>query len=206
MTMDISGIQARISSIQARIDQMDATTDPSQNQFRNTLAMAQAPSVPSESSLTAPDGDTVRPLNPGDLNITQASPLSPEQLDPIVSTAAQKYGVDPLLVKAVIQTESGGNPTAVSRSGALGLMQLMPSNIADSKVQDPFDPAQNVDAGVSQLSGYLKKYNGNLDSALAAYNAGPGAVEQFHGVPPYRETQQYIKKIRGLLVAGGAPD
>ena len=78
-------------------------------------------------------------------------------------------------------------------------MQLMPSNVAESKVSNPFDPAQNIDAGVAQLSGYLKKYDGNLDQALAAYNAGPGAVEKFHGVPPYTETQNYIKKINGLL-------
>ncbi len=200
--MDISAIQSRISAIQSRIDQISDITQSDAapaSAFPDTLAAAQVGSAPSASVVTAPDGEAVRPLSSDDLNITHSSSLSDSALNPLVNDAASKYGVDPAVVKAVIQTESSGDPTAVSRAGALGLMQLMPSNVAESKVSNPFDPAQNIDAGVAQLSGYLKKYDGNLDQALAAYNAGPGAVEKFHGVPPYTETQNYIKKINGLL-------
>jgi len=200
--MDIAAIQERISSIQDRINQISDFGSPqpdTQSQFPDSLAAAQLSATGDTSGVTAPDGEAIRPLSADDINIARPVTMSPAELDPIVNSAAAKYGVDPSVVKAVIQTESSGDPTAVSKAGAAGLMQLMPSNVADSGITDPFDPVQNVDAGVSQLSGYLKKYNGNLDQALAAYNAGPGAVEEFHGVPPYHETQEYIKKINGLL-------
>jgi soluble lytic murein transglycosylase-like protein len=167
-----------------------------QPQFTQALAAAQTPAT-TGATTTAPDGETVRPLNLSDID--GSANLTSSQLNPIIDSAAQKYGVDPELVKAVIQTESSGNPNAVSNAGALGLMQLMPSNVSESKVSDPFDPTQNINAGVSQLSGYLKKYDGNVDQALAAYNAGPAAVQEYHGIPPYHETQNYIKKIHDLL-------
>jgi soluble lytic murein transglycosylase-like protein len=200
--MDISGIEARISTIESRIDQISDLINPaavSPTQFPDSLAAAQLGTPNSNEGETAPDGEPIRPVDPAELNITRPAAMTNSELDPIVNSASTKYGVDPQVVKAVIQTESSDDPTAVSSAGAEGLMQLMPSNIAESKVTDAFDPVQNIDAGVSQLSGYLKKYDGNLDQALAAYNAGPGAVEQFHGIPPYHETQEYIKKIRGLL-------
>jgi len=200
--MDISAIQSRISSIESRIDQISEMIDPGQGagQFTDALSAAQTPAGSGGGAATvAPDGQTVRPLSIDELNVNKSSALPASELDPIVDGAAQKYGVNPQLVKAVIQTESSGDPDAVSSAGAEGLMQLMPSNVSESKISNPFDPAQNVDAGVSQLSNYLKKYDGNLDQALAAYNAGPGAVQQFHGVPPYHETEEYIKKIHSLL-------
>jgi soluble lytic murein transglycosylase-like protein len=198
--MDIASIQDRISTIQARIEQIsDMVNGPTPTQsFSSTLADAQL-NVNGGQAPVAPDGETVRPLSADDLNISRVSTLPSSELDPIVNTASQKYGVDPGIIKAVIQTESDGNPNAISSAGAMGLMQLMPSNIVGSDVSNPYDPAQNIDAGVSQLSGYLKKYGGDLDQALAAYNAGPAAVKQYHGIPPYTETQNYIKKIHAIL-------
>jgi soluble lytic murein transglycosylase-like protein len=98
-----------------------------------------------------------------------------------------------------MQVESGGNPNSVSRKGAMGLMQLMPGSASTYGAQNPFDPEQNIDAGSHELSDLMSEFGGNLDLALAAYNAGAGAVRQYGGVPPYSETQNYVRKIRSLL-------
>jgi hypothetical protein len=112
----------------------------------------------------------------------------------LADAAADKYGLPRQLVRSVMAAESGFQPLAVSPKGAIGLMQLMPGTAAQLGV-DPFDPAQNVDAGTRYLRELLEKYNGGLRHALAAYNAGPGAVDKYNGVPPYRETVNYIFRI-----------
>ena len=122
----------------------------------------------------------------------------------IVREAADRHNVDPALVRAVIQTESGWNPSAVSRRGAVGLMQLHPVTAQRFGVDDAFNPQENVDAGVRYLKRLLQRYKGNLDLALAAYNAGEGAVDRHGGIPPFRETRDYVQKVQNAYFRPGS--
>jgi soluble lytic murein transglycosylase-like protein len=119
-------------------------------------------------------------------------------IDAAIEEAAARHNVDPNLVRAVVKVESNFNPNAVSRKGAMGLMQLMPATARQLKVQNPFDPEQNVDAGVRQLKQLLENYGGDVKLTLAAYNAGAGAVARSSGVPHYAETQNYVRRITNL--------
>ncbi len=110
-----------------------------------------------------------------------------------------RFGLPSGLVEAVARVESGFDPCAVSPAGALGLMQLMPGTARALGVLDPFDPVQNVEAGARYLRQLLDRFGGDLQLALAAYNAGPGAVERYRGIPPYPETQAYVKKVLALM-------
>ncbi|XVJ52370.1 MAG: lytic transglycosylase domain-containing protein [Vampirovibrio sp.] len=112
-----------------------------------------------------------------------------------VNKLSQKYGMDPLLIDAVIRQESGYQPHIVSKSGAIGLMQLMPSTAAGLGVQNPYDPIQNLEGGIKYLGQQLERFGGNVSLALAAYNAGPNAVSKYGGIPPYGETQRYVRNI-----------
>ena len=118
----------------------------------------------------------------------------------LISATAQTHGVDPILVQALIQVESNYQPRARSSKGAMGLMQLMPSVAREYKVRNAYDPKSNIDAGIRKLKSLLEKWGGDVALALAAYNAGDGAVAKFNGVPPYRETQNYVSRI--LAIAG----
>lgn len=203
MDIGIERVMARVSEIEDRISQLSGGNQPAGGtvgSFAKALTNAQnAPASAGASSNNdlpplpiAPDGETVRPL--------PASSAS--EFTPLVQQSAGKYGVDPGLVTAVIQAESGGNPSAVSHAGAMGLMQLMPETVSESGIDNPYDPAQNIDAGTRKLSGLLSEFGGNVDLALAAYNAGSGAVRRYDGVPPYKETQTYIRRIHRLMGDG----
>lgn len=128
-------------------------------------------------------------------DLTPAPGTTSLKLPDVVGSASHRYHLDPDLVNSVIRAESGFNPKAVSRKGAAGLMQLEPETAAQLGVADPFDPSANVDGGTRYLRELLVRYNFDLIKALAAYNAGPQRVEQYHGVPPYYETQAYVARI-----------
>ena len=125
-------------------------------------------------------------------------------VEKLVKEAADRHNVDPALVRAVIETESNWNPAAYSRKGAGGLMQLIPSTAQRYGANDVFNPQQNIDAGVSHLKWLLERYNGNLDLALAAYNAGEGAVDRAHGIPAFRETRNYVHKVQDAYFRPGS--
>lgn len=118
-----------------------------------------------------------------------------QSYDDVISEAAKKHGLSSSLLKALIHVESYFNPRAVSKKGAMGLMQIMPENLQSLNINDPFDPWENIMGGASYLKSMLNRFSGQLPLALAAYNAGPTAVERYRDIPPYPETENYVRKV-----------
>jgi soluble lytic murein transglycosylase-like protein len=195
MNSHISAVMARVQEIESRLGMM--------------IEQTATPPAPAAVPAPAVAGTTTDPARPFDVALAQATggvqlrPLGPGQFAPYIEGLITKYsaqnGLSPNLVRAVIRQESDGNPRDVSRVGAKGLMQLMPDEAQSLGVTDPFDPEQNIAAGTRLLSGLMRQYGGDIPRALAAYNAGSGAVKKYNGIPPYPETQHYVQRIMGML-------
>ncbi|MFZ1926695.1 MAG: lytic transglycosylase domain-containing protein [Solirubrobacteraceae bacterium] len=123
------------------------------------------------------------------------------EYDSVVEQAAERYGVDPAVMHGLIQQESGFDPNAQSSAGASGLTQLMPGTASSMGVSNPLNPTESIEGGARYLSQLMSQFGGNTEDALAAYNAGPGAVQQYGGIPPYAETQSYVSKVLGYAEA-----
>jgi SLT domain-containing protein len=168
----------------------------------NTPSMQAARSAAAEVSRSFA-GDSLQSANAKILAAnSRGHQASPEEIEQSIVMAAARHNVDPNLVRAVVKVESNFNANAVSNKGAMGLMQLMPQTARELKVKNPFDPEQNVDAGVRHLKYLLENYNGDVNLTLAAYNAGEGAVRRSAGVPHYSETQNYVRRITNLYYGG----
>lgn len=155
---------------------------------RQIASSSELPSTSFAAALQAAQTSAAAPVATG-------TDSSGAQYDTLINQAATKYGIDPALLKGLIKQESGFNPSAQSPAGAQGLTQLMPATAAGLGVTDPTDPAQAIEGGARYLRQQLDRFGGDASMALAAYNAGPGAVQKYQGVPPYAETQAYVRTV-----------
>jgi soluble lytic murein transglycosylase-like protein len=187
--MSIESVQLRIAEIQDRISALQGLgSAPATVQVGLNLPLNG--SAPFDVTLAQRLGNaSVRPA---------AAPQS-GRIETALQNSCAEYGVDINLARAVMQVESDGNPKCVSSKGAMGLMQLMPEEVRAYGIKDPFDIEENIRGGVRQLSEKLRIFGGNLQLTLAAYNAGTGAVNRYGGIPPYPETQNYVRKVMRLL-------
>jgi len=184
--MEITGLDLtlrRINQIQSSFDKL--LNQPKEvSEFDNLLNQK----INENGLPSLPDGIKITPF-------AQAMNTPRTEIDGIIKKYAQENNIDESLVKAVVKAESGFNPQAKSPVGAQGLMQLMPNTARGLGVNNPFDPEQNIAGGTKYLKGLLDRFDGRVDFALAAYNAGPGAVKKYGGVPPYNETKNYVKRV-----------
>ncbi len=184
-------ISQRIQQLQTLIEQTGRTAAG-----ESTTAATALPTTNSAGSTSF--ADTLQAAT----SATSATPASESSsYDGAIEAAAQRYGVDPAVLHGLIQQESGFDPTAQSSAGASGLTQLMPGTASSLGVANPLDPTESIEGGARYLSQLISKFAGNTTDALAAYNAGPGAVTQYGGVPPYAETQSYVSKVLGYAEA-----
>lgn len=192
--MNLSGIQSvmqRMQEIEQRFGiKSTGSTAVSGNQGFPAQLQSQMKAQNEAENITTATGK--RKVN------AQVLPAGSKDIESMILQSAKKYGVDPRLVSAVAETESNYRPDAVSSAGAVGVMQLMPETASSLGVQNIYDPSQNIDGGVKYLKEMLSDFNGDVRKAVAAYNAGPQAVKEYNGVPPYAETQNYVNKVLDL--------
>ena len=165
--------------------------------FATTLSRVTSKSPVSPRLASQPDAAKARASVAVDAVAAPTGPVGSIPFQNEIAAAAAKYGVDPALLAGVVKQESNFNPNAQSGVGAKGLTQLMDSTARGLGVTNSFDPAQSLDGGAKFLGGLLKQFHGDQSLALAAYNAGPGAVQKYGGIPPYQETQRYVPKVLG---------
>lgn len=189
----IDGVRSRMAELQAKVDRLNPRPEPSEaaETFGTELAKAE-----SKLSGQIGAGDPNRPVNPFGFELQ--SDFSETELRRMAAEAAQKESISPKLFGALVEHESGFDPAARSKAGAIGLCQLMPETAKDLNV-NPLDPRQNLAGGARYLSQMLRRYDNDVERALAAYNAGPGRVDRANGVPKIAETQDYVRKILGKV-------
>jgi soluble lytic murein transglycosylase-like protein len=193
------GVSAGELAVSERVRQLQAMIE----QTRQAAAPAVSASATPTTSTSAPAGfaaalqaasGTAAPTA-ANQGIASNSGSSSGEYDSLIEQAAARHGLDPAVLHGLIQQESGFDPSARSSAGAVGLTQLMPGTASSMGVANPLDPAESIEGGARYLSQLLGEFSGNTTDALAAYNAGPGAVKQYGGVPPYAETQSYVSKV-----------
>ncbi len=172
----------QLSSLDITLQRMNMI----ENRFQSLMSYAQKP-----------DADFQKILDTSIENKKTQNPTSRNEINELISKYADKNGLDEDFVKAVINQESGFNPNATSHCGAMGLMQLMPSTAQGLGVTDAYDAEQNIQGGTKYLKGLMDRFGNDKSLALAAYNAGPNAVKKYGGIPPYTETQNYVKSVLG---------
>lgn len=188
---DIAAVAQRISQITGQPVVLPGMPEPAADQSASFASMVRA-ELAAQGGATEATGVGAG-ASVGAINAPAMVP--PAEIDRLVQTNAEQWNVDPALVKAIIANESGFNAHATSDVGAQGLMQLMPGTANDLGVTNAYDPAQNVWGGTRYIKGLLDRFGGDVRKAVAAYNAGPGAVEKYGGVPPYAETQNYVQNV-----------
>jgi soluble lytic murein transglycosylase-like protein len=186
--VSVDAVVSRIAQLQSLMAPPQAA--PTAN-FAASLASASAPTATAAATAATPAATLATTASTGPSALPAGTPYGAE-----ITAAAQRNGLDPALLAGLIKQESGFNPNAGSPAGAQGLCQLMPGTARGLGVTDLHDPAQSIEGGAKYLAQQLKTFNGDVARALAAYNAGPGAVQRYGGVPPYAETQNYVRAVQ----------